>query len=138
MLTGLWTIGIKVRDLEKELEFHRRLGNKVVLDETVEFAGQSFRLPLVKMGDKYIHLAERMVYEHLLDQPLPLGIAHAVYISNDFDRDVDTALASGAVLLTDIATVSAKFGERRVAFMRAPGGWIVEFIEIIRNLVPEV
>ena len=138
MLTGLWTIGIKVRDLEKELEFHRQLGNEVVLDETVEFAGQSFRLPLVKMGDKYVHLAERMVYEQLLDQPLPIGIAHAVYISNDFDRDVDTALASGALLLTDIVTVSARFGERRVAFMRAPGGWIVEFIEIIRNLVPEV
>jgi len=138
MLTGLWTIGIKVRDLEKELEFHRRLGNKVVLDETIDFAGQSFRLPLVKMGDKYVHLAERMVYEHLLDEPLPVGIAHAVYISNDFDKDVNTALASGALLLTEIVTVSASFGERRVAFMRAPGGWIVEFIEIIRNLVPEV
>jgi hypothetical protein len=138
MLTGLWTIGIKVRDLEKELEFHRQLGNEVVLDERVEFAGHSFRLPLVKMGDKYVHLAERMVYEHLLDQQLPIGIAHAVYVSNDFEKDVETALASGAVLLTDITTVTARFGERRVAFMRAPGGWIVEFIEIIRNLVPEV
>ena len=138
MLTGLWTIGIKVSDLEKELEFHRQLGNEVVLDETIEFGGESFRLPLVRMGDKYLHLAERMVYEHLLDRSLPVGIAHAVYISNDFDRDVKTALAGGAVLLTGIATVSARFGERRVAFMRAPGGWIVEFIEIIRNLVPEV
>jgi hypothetical protein len=79
-----------------------------------------------------------MVYEHLLDQPLPVGIAHAVYMSNDFDKDVKTALAGGAVLLTEVATISAKFGDRRVAFMRAPGGWIVEFIQIIRNLVPEV
>jgi hypothetical protein len=138
MLTGLWTIGVKVTDLEKELEFHRQLGNEIVLDETIEFGGRSFRLPLVRMGDKYLHLAERMVYEHLLDQPLPVGIAHAVYMSNDFDKDVKTALAGGAVLLTEVATISAKFGDRRVAFMRAPGGWIVEFIQIIRNLVPEV
>jgi hypothetical protein len=138
MLTGLWTIGVKVTDLEKELEFHRRLGNEIVLDETIEFGGRSFRLPLVRMGDKYLHLAERMVYEHLLDQPLPVGIAHAVYMSNDFDKDVKTALAGGAVLLTEVATISANFGDRRVAFMRAPGGWIVEFIQIIRNLVPEV
>jgi hypothetical protein len=138
MLTGLWTIGIKVVDLEKELAFHRQLGNEIVLDETLEFGGQSFRLPLVKMGDKYLHLAERMVYEHLLGQPLPVGITHAVYISNDFDKDVNTALAGGAMLLTNITTVSAKFGVRKVAFMRAPGGWIVEFIEIILDLVPEV
>ena len=30
MLTGLWTIGIKVRDLEKELSFHKKLGNEIV------------------------------------------------------------------------------------------------------------
>ena len=138
MLTGLWTIGVKVADLKKELEFHWQLGNEIVLDETIEFDGKSFRLPLVRMGDKYLHLAERMVYEHLLDQPLPVGISHAVYISNAFDKDVKTALAGGAALLTEVATISAKFGDRRVAFMRAPGGWIVEFIEIIRNLVPEV
>jgi hypothetical protein len=38
----------------------------------------------------------------------------------------------------DVATVSAQFGERRVAFLRAPGGWIFEIIQIYRNLVPEV
>ena len=138
MLTGLWTIGIKVPDLEKELAFHRHLGNQIVLDDTIEFNGESFRLPLVKMGDKYLHLAEKMVYERLLSEPLPFGIAHIVYVSNEFERDVNTALASGAVLVTDIATVSASFGDRKVAFMRAPGGWILEFIEIVSNLVPEV
>jgi hypothetical protein len=138
MLTGLWTIGIKVPDLEKELAFHWALGNQLVLDETIEFNGESFRIPLVKMGDKYLHLAEKMVYERVLGKALPYGIAHVVYVSNEFEKDVNTALTGGAVLLTDVATVSAKFGERKVAFMRAPGGWIVEFIEIIRNLVPKV
>ena len=76
MLEGLWTIGIKVPDLERELEFQTRMGNEVVLDETLESGGKLFRLPLIRMGDKYLHLDEAMVYEQFLSQPLPHGIAH--------------------------------------------------------------
>ena len=61
MVTRLWTIGIKVPDLETELAFHRKMGNPVVLDETLEVDGEGFRVPLIRMGDKYIHLAEKMV-----------------------------------------------------------------------------
>lgn len=138
MLTGLWTIGIKVRDLEKELLFHKKLGNEIVLDETLEIDGESYRLPLVKMGDKYLHLAEKMVYETVLGKSLPFGIAHLVYISNNFDQDVATALEAGCVAIQDVSMIRAGFGERRVAFMRSPNDWIFEIIEIIRNLVPEV
>ena len=138
MLTGLWTIGIKVPSLERELEFHRQMGNEIVLDEILELDGESFRLPLIKMGDKYIHVAEKMAYESLLDEPLPYGMTHLVYISNRFDEDVAKAVDSGAVALREHADIKAEFGERRVAFLRAPSGWIFEIIEIKRNLVPEV
>lgn len=138
MLTGLWTIGIKVPDLERELEFHRQIGNEIVLDETLEIDGEFFRVPLVKMGDKYLHLAEKMVYEDWLGKTLSYGMTHLVYMSSSLDEDVDKALAGGAEMMRDIAEVSAGFGERRVAFMISPSGWIVEFIEIKKNLVPEV
>ena len=138
MLTGLWTIGIKVPSLERELEFHRQMGNEIVLDEILELDGESFRLPLIKMGDKYLHLAEKMAYESLLDEPLPYGMAHLVYISNRFDEDLAKAIESGAGAVRDPAEVKAGFGERRVAFLRAPSGWIFEIIEIKQNLVPEV
>ena len=138
MLTGLWTIGIKVPDLDRELAFHRQLGNEIILDEILELGEESYRLPLVKMGDKYLHLAEKMVYEGVLGESLPFGITHLVYISNSFERDIDAVLASGSVALRDTAVVSAGFGERRVAFLRAPSGWIFEIIEIISNRVPEV
>ena len=138
MLTGLWTIGIKVPSLERELEFHRQMGNEIVLDEILELDGESFRLPLIKMGDKYLHLAEKMAYESLLDESLPYGMAHLVYISNRFDEDLAKAIESGAVAVRDPAEVKAGFGERRVAFLRAPSGWIFEIIEIKQNLVPEV
>jgi hypothetical protein len=138
MLTRLWTIGVKVPDLEKELAFHRQLGNSVVLDETLEVNGEHFRVPLIRMGDKYMHLAEKMVYEKLLDQALPFGITHLVYRSDTFDEDVRIALKAGATLIGDIATISAGFGDRRVAFFRAPGGWIFEIIHVIEDRVPQV
>jgi len=138
MLTRLWTIGVKVPDLEKELEFHRKIGNSLVLDETLEVNGQRFRIPLIRMGDKYMHLAEKMVYENLLDQALPCGITHLVYRSNSFDEDVRIALEAGSKLVGDIATISAGFGDRRVAFFRAPGGWIFEIIQVLQDRVPEV
>jgi hypothetical protein len=138
MLTGLWTIGIKVPDLERELAFHRQMGNPIVLDETLKFDGEDFRIPLVKMGDKYLHLAEIMVYERLLGTSLPFGVTHLVYMTNSFDQDVAKALASGATEIRPAAEVSAGFGERKVAFLRAPSGWIFEIIHITRNLVPEV
>ena len=138
MLTGLWTVGIKVASLERELAFHRQMGNEIVLDEILELDGESFRLPLIKMGDKYLHLAEKMTYESLLDEPLPYGIAHLVYISNRFDEDLAKAIDSGAVTVREPAEVKAEFGERKVAFLRAPSGWIFEIIEIKQNLVPEV
>jgi hypothetical protein len=114
------------------------MGNEIVLDEILELDGESFRLPLIKMGDKYIHAAEKMAYESLLDEPLPHGMTHLVYISNNFDADIAKAIESGAVALREPADIRAEFGERRVAFLRAPSGWIFEIIEIKRNSVPEV
>ncbi|HMP05093.1 MAG TPA: hypothetical protein PJ982_01985 [Lacipirellulaceae bacterium] len=138
MLTGLWTIGVKVPDLEQELAFHRSMGNPVVLDETLEIDGASYRIPLVKMGDKYMHLAERMVYERDLGVQLPYGPTHLVYISDDFEADVARARDAGARDIREPADVSAGFGERRVAFLRSPSGWIFEIARIHRHGVPDV
>jgi hypothetical protein len=138
MLKGLWTIGVKVPDLERELTFHRALGNAIVLDETLNIDGVDYRIPLVRMGDKYLHLAERMVYERELGIDLPFGPTHLVYISTDFEADVDRALAAGAMTIREPAEVSAGFGERKVAFLRSPSGWIFEIAKIYRHGVPEV
>lgn len=137
-LKGLWTIGIKVPDLEKELAFHRAIGNEVVLDETLVVDGNSYRIPLVKMGDKYLHLAESMVYEKELDGDLPCGLTHLVYISEDFDSDVEGFERAGCTHLFEPTEVSAGFGERKVAFFRTPNGWICEIAKIYRHGVPEV
>ena len=138
MMTRLWTVGIKVPDLDRELEFQKALGNSVVLDETINFEGHRYRIPLMRVGDKYVHLAEQMVYENLLPAPLSTGIAHVVYVSDAIEQDFATAVAYGAQALMEVTTVSAGFGRRRVAFLRAPSGYVFELIEILENLVPAV
>lgn len=138
MLQGLWTIGIKVPDLEAELAFHRAIGNQIVLDETLTIEGKLYRVPLVKMGDKYLHLAERMVYEDELGVDLSFGPTHLVYVSDAFETDVALFRAAGAIAIRETAEVSAGFGDRRVAFFRAPSGWIFEVAHIHRNRVPDV
>jgi hypothetical protein len=138
MLKGLWTIGIKVPDLERELAFHRAIGDENVLDETLHIDGADYRIPLVRMGDKYLHLAERMVYETQLGIELPFGPTHLVYVSDDFDADVACAMRAGAAAIREPAEVSAQFGERRVAFLRSPSGWIFEIAKIYRHGVPDV
>ena len=138
MLRGLWTIGVKVPDLERELEFHRAIGNEIVLDETLTINGNDYRVPLVKMGDKYLHLAERMVYEAQLGVSLPYGPTHLVYVSDDFETDVARYLAAGAKPIREPVDVSAGFGDRKVAFFRSPSGWIFEVAKIYQHRVPEV
>ncbi|MCC6492773.1 MAG: hypothetical protein IT424_07115 [Pirellulales bacterium] len=138
MLKGLWTIGVKVPNLEQELAFQLQLGSEVVLDETLAIDGASYRIPLVKMGDKYLHLAEQMVYEQALGIELPYGPTHLVYVSDDFEQDVAQALRAGASAIREPAEVSAGFGERKVAFLRSPSGWIFEIAKIHRHGVPTV
>ena len=137
-LKGLWTCGTKVPDIDRELEFHRKLGNEIVLDETIESGKRKFRLPLIKMGDKYIHVLDKAVYEDDLGETIPYGICHLVYISSSFDEDVKICEKAGAKPVGEVAHITAQFGERLVAFFRAPGGWNFEILKIIRNLVPEV
>ena len=92
MLTRLWTIGMKVADLDAELEFHRQLGNEIVLDEYIKADAGEFRLPLVKMGDRFLHLMEETVYEQGLSEPLSIGPAHLVYVSDNWEEDVANAV----------------------------------------------
>jgi hypothetical protein len=135
---GLWTCGTKVPDIDRELEFHRQLNNQIVLDETIESGGEKFRLPLIRMADKYIHVLDKAVYEDALGETIPNGICHLVYASANFEADVERCKQAGARPVGDIAHIKAEFGERMVAFFRAPGGWNFEILKIIKNLVPEV
>lgn len=138
MLTRIWNVGSKVRNLDRELEFHKQLGHEVVLDERVSLEDREHRVALVRARDKYLHLSEEYPYESDLDEPLEIGVVHIVSISDAFDEDVEKATAAGFRLIRPVTPIAAQFGRRRVAFLRSPGGYLLELIDVIENLVPEV
>ena len=134
----IWTLGAKVRDLDAEIEFVRQLGGELVLDDRIPFGEREFRVPLLRFGDKYLHLAEEMVYESSLPDPLADGLCHVVFQVEDVSEARRVALEAGATEITPPTRVTAGFGTRDVAFLRSPGGVLFELIEIVENAVPEL
>jgi catechol 2,3-dioxygenase-like lactoylglutathione lyase family enzyme len=132
----IWTIGAKVADLDAEIAFVERLGGELVLDDRIPFAEREFRVPLLRFGDKYLHIAEEMVYESSLDDPLPDGLCHVVFEVDDLEASRRAALDAGATEITPPARVEAGFGTREVAFLRSPGGILFELIRITEHTVP--
>jgi catechol 2,3-dioxygenase-like lactoylglutathione lyase family enzyme len=134
----IWTLGAKVPDLDAEIAFVEKLGGELVLDDRIPFGEREFRVPLLRLGDKYLHIAQEMVYESNLENPLPDGLCHVVFEVDDLDATRRAALESGATEITPPARVTAGFGTRDVAFLRSPGGILFELIRITDNAVPRL
>lgn len=132
----IWTLGAKVDDLDREIEFIERIGGRLLLDDRIPIAGRIHRVPLLALGDKYLHLAEEMVYEDRLAEALPRGLAHVVFEVTDLDLATRRAIDAGAVEILERAHVKAGFGARDVAFLRSPGGILFELIQIREHGVP--
>jgi catechol 2,3-dioxygenase-like lactoylglutathione lyase family enzyme len=132
----IWTLGAKVPDLGREIAFVQGMGGRLVLDDVIPFGGEEFRVPLLRLGDKYLHIAERMVYEERLRRPLGHGLCHVVFEVEDLGAMRECALAAGASEVAPVTRVTAGFGTRDVAFLRSPGGILFELIRIIENAVP--
>jgi catechol 2,3-dioxygenase-like lactoylglutathione lyase family enzyme len=134
----IWTLGAKVPDLDAEIAFVEKLGGELVLDDRIPFGEREFRVPLLRLGDKYLHIAQEMVYESNLENPLPDGLCHVVFEVDDLDATRRAAVESGATEITPPARVTAGFGTRDVAFLRSPGGILFELIRITDNAVPRL
>src|SRR5262249_57955680 len=100
--------------------------------------GEEFRVQLLRLGDKYVHIAKEMVYESRLAHPLQDGLCHVVFEVDDLGRARDKAVAAGATEVAPVSRVSAGFGTRQVAFLRSPGGILFELVRILENAVPEL
>ena len=132
----IWTLGAKVADLDAEIAFVEKLGGELLLDDRIPFHGVEFRVPLLRFGDRYLHIAEQMVYEDELDSPLPAGLCHVVFEVDDLEEARSRALAAGATEVTPATRVKAGFGVRDVAFLRSPGGILFELVQILEHGVP--
>ena len=134
----LWNFAAKVPDVDAEISFIKALGGYVLLDELLRVDDHDFRVVLMRWGDKYVHLFEKAVYEHRLDESRPQGLCHVVFEVDNLDELRENALQAGAREVMPRSSISAGFGTRDVVFLQSPGGLLFELIKVREHRVPEL
>ena len=120
-VTGLANLAVKVSDLEAACAWYASAGATV----TDPVAWENGRRADVRLGVLDITLFTRAIYEDACTLP-DEGFLHPAL----FVDDLDAELARHRVLWGP-RIVSGVFGTRRIAFVEAPGGIRLEFMEQI-------
>jgi catechol 2,3-dioxygenase-like lactoylglutathione lyase family enzyme len=135
MRPKLWNIGLTARDVEREIGFLTGLGAKLLLREKFSGPDGESEYALLEFGGTRLFVTPKPVFEDRLEQPLAPGLSHAVFEVDDVDAELEKVLAQGAALLLGPAEITAGFGSRRIAFLRSPGGFIFELLQIRESKV---
>ena len=118
-VTGLANLAMKVADLDAACDFYERAGADV-RDRMVWGNGERAD---VYLGPVMITLFTKAIYED--DVALPLeGFLHPALFTDDLDAELE-----GHTVVWGPAIVDGAFGTRRIAFVTAPGGIRLEFME---------
>jgi catechol 2,3-dioxygenase-like lactoylglutathione lyase family enzyme len=125
-VTGLGNLAVKVRDLEAALEFYRSAGFET--SPPVEWEGA--RRAEVWLGPVQLTLFTRAIYEDQCDLPDDCFLHPALFCD-----DLDAQLRDATVVWGP-RVVRGDFGVRRIAFVAAPGGMRLEFMEQLEGPVP--
>ena len=119
VVTGIANLAVKVQDLDAACLFYETAG-AVVRDRMQWRNGERAD---VFLGPVMITLFTRAVYEDAVDLPAE-GFLHPALFTDDLDRELE-----GHTVLWGPQVVSGAFGTRRIAFVAAPGGIRLEFME---------
>ena len=122
-VTGMANLAVKVVDLEAACVWYRSAG--AVVTEPVEW--ENGRRADVTLGVLHLTLFTKAIYEEATTLP-DEGFLHPAL----FVDDLDAELARHTVLWGP-RTVSGTFGTRRIAFVEAPGGIRLEFMEQVND-----
>jgi catechol 2,3-dioxygenase-like lactoylglutathione lyase family enzyme len=122
-VTGMANLAVKVVDLEAACEWYVAAGAQV----TDPVAWENGRRADVSLGALNHTLFTKAIYEDACDLP-DEGFLHPAL----FVDDLDAELARHTVLWGP-RTVSGRFGTRRIAFVEAPGGIRLEFMEQVAD-----
>jgi len=122
----LANLAVKVSDLDAACRWYRDAGAAVTTPTDWEGA----RRADVSLGPLQITLFTRAVYEDA-DTVAAEGFLHAALLVDNLDDEL-----TGHSVLWGPAVVSGSFGVRRIAFVEAPGGVRLEFMEQIENGPP--
>jgi catechol 2,3-dioxygenase-like lactoylglutathione lyase family enzyme len=118
-VTGMANLAIKVSDLDSACEFYERAG-ATVRDRMVWGNGERAD---VFLGPVMITLFTKAIYEDSVELPAE-GFLHPALFTDDLDAQL-----AGHRVLWGPEVVTGTFGTRRIAFVEAPGGIRLEFME---------
>ena len=122
-VTGMANLAVKVTDLDAAVEFYERAGAQV-RDRMVWNGSERAD---VYLGPVMITLFTRAIYEDSVRLPEE-GFLHPALFTDDLEREL-----VGHTVVWGPEVVSGTFGVRRIAFVEAPGGIRLEFMEQIEE-----
>ena len=118
-VTGMANLAVKVADLDAACAFYRDAGAEI--RDRMEWGGG--QRADVFLGPVMITLFTRAIYED--DVALPTeGFLHPALFTDDLDAEL-----TGHTVVWGPEIVEGAFGRRRIAFVEAPGGIRLEFME---------
>ena len=120
-ITGMANMAVKVVDLDQACAFYAESG-AVVKDRMHWGGGERAD---VHLGPVMITLFTRAIYEDEVDLPAE-GFLHPALFTDDLDAEL-----AGHAVVWGPEVVEGAFGTRRIAFVDAPGGIRLEFMEQI-------
>jgi catechol 2,3-dioxygenase-like lactoylglutathione lyase family enzyme len=118
-VTGVANLALKVADLEAACAWYAAAGASVT--EPIEW--ENGRRADVRLGALALTLFTRAIYEDACSLP-DEGFLHPALFVDDLEAEL-----SRHQLLWGPRTVRGPFGTRRIAFVEAPGGIRLEFME---------
>ena len=118
-ITGMANLAVKVADLDAACAFYESAGAQV-RDRMYWNGGERAD---VFLGPVMITLFTRAIYEDSIDVPVE-GFLHPALFTDDLDAQLE-----GHQVVWGPEVVEGTFGTRRIAFVDAPGGIRLEFME---------
>ena len=118
-VTGLANLAVKVADLDAACAFYERSGAEV-RDRMAWKGGERAD---VYLGPVMLTLFTRAIYEDAVALP-DEGFLHPALFTDDLDAELE-----GHEVVWGPEVVEGAFGRRRIAFVDAPGGIRLEFME---------
>jgi catechol 2,3-dioxygenase-like lactoylglutathione lyase family enzyme len=116
---GMANLAVKVSDLDAACAYYERAGAEI----RDRMAWNGAERADVVMGPLVITLFTRAIYEDAVAVP-DEGFLHPALFTDDLDAEL-----AGHEVLWGPAVVEGPFGRRRIAFVAAPGGIRLEFME---------
>lgn len=118
-VTGMANLAVKVADLDQACDWYERAGARV----TDRMVWNGAERADVHLGPVQITLFTRAVYEEAVALPAETFL-HPALFTDDLDAELE-----GHDVVWGPAVVEGPFGRRRIAFVAAPGGIRLEFME---------